>query len=129
MAALDPDRRRAIVVITDGSLPEQSAAAPRTLSAELDWQQVGDEAPNRAIVAFAARPWGGNLQVYARAANYAQAPAETTIRLYGDDQLVHVWWKGNLWFCAAGAFRAPKAMPWDEMMSATVKPKAPTRVG
>lgn len=87
-AALDPDRRRAIVVITDGSLPEQSAAAPRTLSAELDWQQVGDEAPNRAIVAFAARPWGGNLQVYARAANYAQAPAETTIRLYGDDQLL-----------------------------------------
>lgn len=87
-AALDPDRRRAIVVITDGSLPEQSAAPPRTLSAELDWQQVGDEAANRAIVAFAARPWGGNLQVYARAANYAPVPAETAIRLYGDDRLL-----------------------------------------
>ena len=49
-------------------------------------------------------------------------PSKSRQELYGDDQLVHVWWKGNLWFCAAGAFRAPKAMPWDDFWNAIVVP-------
>lgn len=36
--------------------------------------------------------------------------------LYGDDQLVHVWWRGNVFFVAASCFRFPKAMPWGALM-------------
>src|SRR5581483_3179878 len=43
---------------------------------------------NRAIVAFAARPWGTNVQVYARAANYGPAAFRSRMRLYGDNQLL-----------------------------------------
>jgi len=42
--------------------------------------------------------------------------------LYGDDQLVHVWWKGNLWFVAAACFRAPKAMSWNDFLGGMVHP-------
>ncbi len=37
--------------------------------------------------------------------------------LYGDDQLVHVWWKGNVFFVSAACFRFPKAMPWGELVN------------
>lgn len=49
-------------------------------------------------------------------------PSRSRQELYGDDQLVHVWWKGNLWFCAAAAFRAPKAMSWGDFYNALVVP-------
>ena len=70
-------------MLSDGALPP---AAARTVGAPLDWQQVGDDQPNRAIVAFAARPAGANVQVYARAANFGATPIQTSIQLYGDDQ-------------------------------------------
>ncbi|HEU5104104.1 MAG TPA: VWA domain-containing protein [Roseiflexaceae bacterium] len=82
-AAFDQQRARQVLVITDGGLP---SAPERTIAAPLDWQQVGSEQPNRAIVAFAARPSGANIQLYARAANYGPTPIQTTIGLYGDDQ-------------------------------------------
>ena len=43
-------------------------------------------------------------------------PSKSRQELYGDDQLVHVWWKGNLWFVSAGCFRFPKAMPWGDFI-------------
>lgn len=43
---------------------------------------------------------------------------------YGDDQLVHVWWQNNLWFCAAACFRAPKAMTWGDFLNGIVYPWA-----
>jgi hypothetical protein len=43
-------------------------------------------------------------------------PSKSRQELYGDDQLVHVWWKGNPWFVAAGCFRFPKAMPWGDFV-------------
>lgn len=49
-------------------------------------------------------------------------PSASRQELYGDDQLVHVWWKGNLWFCAAAAYRAPKAMTWADFWGAMVVP-------
>lgn len=49
-------------------------------------------------------------------------PSRSRQELYGDDQLVHVWWKGNLWFAAAACFRAPKAMSWNDFQEAMVKP-------
>jgi hypothetical protein len=88
-ASFAKDARRQIVVITDGASPQPPEGTPaRALSASLDWQQVGGDAPNRAIVALAARPWGGNVQVYARAANYGPTPLRTSVRLYADDQLL-----------------------------------------
>ncbi|MEO7909617.1 MAG: VWA domain-containing protein [Roseiflexaceae bacterium] len=82
-AAFDQQRVRQVLVLSDGALPP---AAARTVAAPLDWQQVGDEQPNRAIVAFAARSTGANVQVYARAANFSATPIQTSVQLYGDDQ-------------------------------------------
>ncbi|GAB4214812.1 MAG: VWA domain-containing protein [Roseiflexaceae bacterium] len=83
--ALDPQKPGRIVVLTDGSLP---TPATRTLPAEVDWQTVGGDAANRAVVTFAARPLGTTLQVYARVANYASAPFSGQLRIYGDEQLL-----------------------------------------
>lgn len=86
-AAFEGPRRRAIVVLTDGG-PPAGAALPASVAADLDWQQLGAGQPNHAIVALAARPWGGNLQVYARIANYGPSEFATSVRLFGDDQLL-----------------------------------------
>jgi hypothetical protein len=83
-ATLDPQRERRVVAISDRS-PAQAAVAANLPA---DWQIIGDSQPNRAIISFAARPWGDRLQVYARAANYADAPFRTTLQLYGDEQLI-----------------------------------------
>lgn len=81
--AFDQQHARQVLVLSDGALPP---AAARTVAAPLDWQQIGDEQPNRAIVAFAARLTGANVQVYARAANFGATPIQTSVQLYGDDQ-------------------------------------------
>ncbi len=36
--------------------------------------------------------------------------------VFGDDMLVHVYWKGTMLFCAAAAFRAPKAMKFGDFL-------------
>lgn len=43
-------------------------------------------------------------------------PSRSAQELYGDDQLVHVWWKGNPYFVAASCFRFPKAMPFGALV-------------
>ncbi len=43
-------------------------------------------------------------------------PSRSRQELYGDDQLVNVWWKGNAFFVAASCFRFPKAMPWGDLL-------------
>ena len=43
-------------------------------------------------------------------------PSRSRQELYGDDQLVHIWWKGNPFFVSAACFRFPKAMPWGDLM-------------
>ncbi|HEX2912096.1 MAG TPA: phenol hydroxylase subunit P4 [Chloroflexia bacterium] len=40
--------------------------------------------------------------------------ARDRAEVFGDDMLVHVHWLGNLFFCAAAAFRAPKAMTFGD---------------
>jgi hypothetical protein len=82
-AAFDRQHARKVLVLSDGALPPLAA---RTIAAPLDWQQIGDEQANRAILAFAARSTGANVQVYARAANFGAAPIQTSFELYGDDQ-------------------------------------------
>jgi phenol hydroxylase P4 protein len=49
-------------------------------------------------------------------------PSRSRQELYGADQLVHVWWRGNLWFVAAACFRAPKAMTWGDFIAGLVYP-------
>jgi phenol hydroxylase P4 protein len=49
-------------------------------------------------------------------------PSRSAQSLYGDDQLIHVWWKGNPWFVAAACFRAPKAMTWVDFWNALFVP-------
>ncbi len=83
-ATLDPQRERRIIAISDAA-PAQASAATDVLA---DWQIVGSQQANRAIITFAARPWGDRQQIYARAANYAAEPFQTTLRLYGDEQLI-----------------------------------------
>lgn len=51
-------------------------------------------------------------------------PSRSRQELYGDDQLVHVWWRDNPWFCAAACFRAPKAMTWADFRAAMLDPWA-----
>jgi hypothetical protein len=87
-AAFDGPRSRQIMVLTDGGPQAASAPLPTRLAAALDWQQIGNDQPNHAIVAFAARTWGANVQVYARAANYGPTTFFSVVRLYGDDQLL-----------------------------------------
>jgi phenol hydroxylase P4 protein len=51
-------------------------------------------------------------------------PSRSRQELYGDDQLVHLWFQENPWFCAAACFRAPKAMTWGDFWNALVVPYA-----
>lgn len=51
-------------------------------------------------------------------------PSRSRQELYGDDQLVHVWWKDNPLFCSAATFRAPQAMTWADFKSQMVDPWA-----
>lgn len=49
-------------------------------------------------------------------------PSRSRQELYGDDQLVNVWWRNNMWFCAAACFRAPKLMTWGDFRAQQVDP-------
>jgi phenol hydroxylase P4 protein len=51
-------------------------------------------------------------------------PSKSREELYGDDMLVHVWWKDNPMFVAAACFRAPKAMSWGDFRGAILDPWA-----
>lgn len=51
-------------------------------------------------------------------------PSRSRQELYGEDQLVHVWWRDNPWFSAAACFRAPRAMTWADFRAAMLDPWA-----
>ncbi|MFD1659065.1 phenol hydroxylase subunit P4 [Streptomyces caeni] len=51
-------------------------------------------------------------------------PSSSRQELYGEDQLVHLWWRDNMWFGAAACFRTPRAMTWAEFRSTVVDPWA-----
>lgn len=83
--ALNTNHQRRIVAISDGAV---APLQPRRLSVPFEWVTVGSDQQNRAIVTFAARPWAGKTQVYARIANYSSQSFPTSLRLYGDGQLI-----------------------------------------
>ncbi len=49
-------------------------------------------------------------------------PSSSRAELYGDDQLVHVYWNHNMWMCAPACFRVPRAMPWGTFLAEVVYP-------
>ena len=51
-------------------------------------------------------------------------PSSSRQELYGDDQLVHVLWEGNMTFCAAATFRVPREMRWEAFKAQMVDPWA-----
>lgn len=51
-------------------------------------------------------------------------PARDRQEVYGDDQLVHVQWDGNMLFCSAACFRVPKSMTWSDFKSQVIDPWA-----
>jgi hypothetical protein len=84
-AALDPQFSRRIIVLTDGALPPQPV---RDVAVPVEWVQIGSAIPNRAIIAFASRPWGSRIQVYARVASYDTAPFNGTLRIFSGNQVL-----------------------------------------
>lgn len=51
-------------------------------------------------------------------------PSRDRIELYGDDQLVHVFWEGSVFIAGPACFRVPRAIPWSEFVSDVVGPWA-----
>lgn len=51
-------------------------------------------------------------------------PAADRKENFGDDQLVHVWWENNMFFCAAVCLRAPSAIPWSDFKADMIDPWA-----
>lgn len=51
-------------------------------------------------------------------------PSRSREELYGDDMLVHVWWRDNPLFCSAATFRAPKTMSWADFKTQMIDPWA-----
>ena len=51
-------------------------------------------------------------------------PSRSREELYGDDQLVHVWWRDNTFLAAAATFRAPKSIPFGAFLTEIVYPWA-----
>lgn len=51
-------------------------------------------------------------------------PSRSRAELYGEDQLVHVWWRDNTFLASAATFRVPKAMPFGEFVTTVVEPWA-----
>lgn len=90
-AAVQGRRGAEIVVLTDAALPALAATFDdRSVEAPLRWEVMNNDAANRAIVLFAARPRSsvGAIPVYARIANYSDSGLRTMLRLYGDETLL-----------------------------------------
>lgn len=54
---------------------------------------------------------------------YAFTPKDRQ-EVYGEDELVHVLWVDNMWFCSAACFRVPRAMAWSDFKSQMIDPWA-----
>lgn len=59
-----------------------------------------------------------------RAIREYRFPSRSRAELYGDDQLVHIWWRNNQFLASAATVRVPKAMPFGEFVKTVVEPWA-----
>ncbi|WP_432557896.1 phenol hydroxylase subunit P4 [Granulicoccus sp. GXG6511] len=51
-------------------------------------------------------------------------PSRDHISLYGDDQLVNVWWRGTVFNVCPSCFRVPRNMKWSDFVANVVTPWA-----
>lgn len=51
-------------------------------------------------------------------------PSRDRLELFGDDQLINVWWRGNIFIVCPGCFRVPRSMKWVDFVSGVVGPWA-----
>jgi phenol/toluene 2-monooxygenase (NADH) P4/A4 len=51
-------------------------------------------------------------------------PARDRQELFGDDQLVNVFWEGNTFIVGPGCFRVPRSMTWADFRSQVMDPWA-----
>ena len=51
-------------------------------------------------------------------------PSRSRQELYGEDQLVHVLWRGNPTLAVAACFRVPRTIPFGQFVSTVVEPWA-----
>jgi phenol hydroxylase P4 protein len=59
-----------------------------------------------------------------RAIGEYKFPSRSRAELYGDDQLVHVWWRDNQFLAGAATFRVPVVMTFGEFLATVVEPWA-----
>lgn len=81
-AALAPGQPGRVVVLTDGN----TTVAAERLNVPVEWDIIGGAAQNRGFVAFDARPFGANVQLYGRIANESDSPFQGDVVLYGDER-------------------------------------------
>ncbi len=78
-----------LVVVSDLE-PPTDAGLPLD---QIEWERVGGNSDNRAIVVMAARARQNNsaeYDVYTRITNYHDQPVTTALRLFADDELLNV---------------------------------------
>ncbi len=51
-------------------------------------------------------------------------PSRSRQELYGDDQLVSVWFQDTMWFASPAMFRAPRDMTWADFRAQMFVPFA-----
>lgn len=138
-AALTDTRSGRILVLTDGTNPPLEH---RTASVPIDWQQIGIDKPNRAVVNFAARPAGTKIQVYARVANYADSAFSGQMLLYGNEQRIDsrtvsidprndaelTWELPNNYATLRAELLGDDSLPEDDQARLTVAPGRPTTI-
>ena len=51
-------------------------------------------------------------------------PSRDHISLYGDDQIIYVWWRGTVFNVCPSCFRVPRNMKWSDFVANVVSPWA-----
>lgn len=51
-------------------------------------------------------------------------PSRSAQELYGDDQLVHLWFQDTMWWSSPLTFRAPREMTWGDFIAQMFVPLA-----
>lgn len=54
--------------------------------------------------------------------DYTKYPSRSAQELYGDDMLVNLWQKDDLWFCSPAAYRVPRSMTWKDFYEGIFQP-------
>lgn len=59
-----------------------------------------------------------------RAIGEYRFPSRSRAELYGEDQLVHVWWRDNQFLASAATFCVPRSMSFHDFVTGVIEPWA-----